>query len=462
MSSSKSSSGQSRSRSPDNSPASSVQEVSITDEEVKDPEPDLPKAPEHFERAFSVPKALFDIYETSREWHFGFTRGQNVQVLLVQLNQANLKREKAEQQVRDLTQRLSSIAESGPKIQPSERERKCPEGEKVTPSNLRRKRCARLKELIENPSNIPLEKRFEKLAGWSEEVEADIDAAQDRNTLLFDELGEAGKDIKRLEDERLSLKDNKEKLEKQLEQSRKESTMADDVRTSAVPGAKLLQSLASQNDQKNRLAELQRENDRLREENDEMRNAREQFQSQDSPSEGPEIRTYDANPEEAQLRSADAGVEAPSADVEMGGITAGQDCTAPQDIEVPEMPMTPPAAPEAEETLVLYPQRLLNSINRRPRTSSDDARRGRDSRRRRRQEQRRLEREEEEEAQQRQQRGSEREEDVRRPRRHHRKPPKVYKQKKKILSPLAWVRYRRTLMDFLSFSYMFSSPLKLP
>ncbi|KAF5567272.1 hypothetical protein FNAPI_736 [Fusarium napiforme] len=459
VSSSKSSSGPSRPCSPDSSSASSVQEVSIADEEVKEPEPDLPKAPEHFKRAFSVPKALFDIYETSREWHFGFAPMQNVHALVMALHQANLKRENAEQQVRDLTQRLRSVAEPGREIQPSEHE--FSKIENVTPAKLRRKRCARRKELIEHPGNISLKERFEKLAGWSEEVEADIDAAQDRNTLLFDQLGEAGKDIKRLEDEKLSLKDNKEKLEKQLEQSRKDSTMADDVRTSPVPGFRPLQDPASQIIQENRIAELQREIERLRQENDEIRNALEQPQSQDSPSEKLEEQTNDATPEEAQLRSADAGVEVPTTDVEMGGIMTGQDSTTPQDIETPVMPVAPPAAPEAEETVVLYPQRLLNSVNRHPRASSDKARRGRDSRRRRRREQqRRLEREEEE-AQQRQQRRSEREGDARRPHKHHRKPLKVYKQKKKILSPLGWVRYRRTLMDFLSLSHMFSSPLEL-
>jgi hypothetical protein len=378
---------------------------------------------------------------------------RNVHAVVMALHQANLEREDAEQQVRDLTQRLRSVAEPGPEIQPPERE--ISERENVTPAKLRRKRCARRKELIENPGNIPLKTRFEKLAGWSEEVEADIDAAQDRNTLLFDQLGEAGKDIKRLEDEKLSLKDNKEKLEKQLEQSRKEGTMADDVRTSPVPDVRPLQDPASQIVQENRIAELQREIERLRQENDEIRNAFEQPQSQDNPPEKLEEQINDATPEEAQLRSADAGIEVPTTDVDMGGITTGQDSTAPQDIETPAMPAAPPEAPEAEETVVLYPRRLLNSVNRHQRASSDKARRGRDSRRRRRREQQRRLKREEEEAQKRQQRRSEREGDARRPQKHHRKPPKVYKQKKRILSPLGWVRYRRTLMDFLSFSHMF-------
>ncbi|KAF5980158.1 hypothetical protein FCOIX_4952 [Fusarium coicis] len=461
VSSSKSSSGPSRSCSPDSSSASSVQEVSIAEEEVKEPEPDLPKAPEHFKRAFSVPKALFDIYETSREWHFGFAPMQNVYALVMALHQANPERENAEQQVRDLTQRLGSVAEPGPEIQPSERE--FSERENVTPAKLRRKRCARRKELIENPGNIPLKKRFEKLAGWSEEVEADIDAAQDRNTLLFDQLGEAGKDIKRLEDETLSLKDNKEKLEKQLEQSRKESTMADDLRTSPVPGVRLLPDPASQIVQENRIAELQREIERLRQENDEIRNALEQPQSQDSPSEKLEEQINDATPEEAQLRSADAGIEVPTTDVEMGGITTGQDSTAPQDIETPAIPVAPPEAPEAEKTVVLYPQRLLNSVNRHPRASSDKARRGQDSRRRRRrrEQQRRLEREEEE-AQQRQQRRSEREGDARRAHKHHRKPPKVYRQKKKILSPLGWIFFHSAIWFPRRLIYRSGSKLGFP
>ncbi|KAF4436004.1 hypothetical protein FACUT_6775 [Fusarium acutatum] len=423
--SSKSSSGPSRSGSPTSSPASSVQEDSITDEEIKEPEPDLTKAPEHFKTVFSVPKALFHIDEDCRQWHFSFAPMQDVHVLVMELNEANLKPEKAEQQVRDLTQGSSSVAEPGPKIQPSERERKCPEVEKVTPAKLRRKRCERRRQLIENPNKMPLDERFEELAKWSEDVEADIDAAQGRNTVLFDDLGKASQDISRLTDEKLSLKTSKEKLEKQLEESRKHTTIADDDQTSAVPSARPLQPLASQNDQENRLAELQRENERLRQENDEMRNALEQPQSQNSPPEEPESQINEATPEEAQLRSADAGVEVPSADVEMGGITTGQDSTAPKDIEAPVMPVTPPAAPEAEETLVLNPQLLLSSINRDSKSRSDNVRRRRESRRHeqgRRREQKRLEREK---AQQQQKRRSEKGEDARRLRKHHRKSPKT-------------------------------------
>ncbi|KAF5688800.1 hypothetical protein FCIRC_1706 [Fusarium circinatum] len=351
VSSLKSSSGPSRSWSPDSSPVSSVREVSITDAEVKEPEPNLPKAPEHFTRAFSIPKTLFDIYETSREWHFGFTPMQNVHALKMELNEANLKREKAEQQVRDLTQRLSSVAEPGPKIQSSESERKCSEGANVTPSKLRKERDARLKELIEKKGKIPLKKRFEELVGWCQKIEADIDAAQDRNMLLFDELGEASKDITRLKNEKLLLESNKEKLKKQLEQSRKQTTVANDDQTSAIPISKPPQPLAPQNDQENRLGELQRENERLRLENDVMRNGLEQPQSQDSPPEEPETQLNDVTPEVAQAWSADRGVEVQGADANIGGITAGQDSVGPQDIEVTVIPVTPPAASEARETL---------------------------------------------------------------------------------------------------------------
>ncbi|PNP78579.1 hypothetical protein FNYG_08058 [Fusarium nygamai] len=482
--SSKSSSGPSRPASPNSSPASSVQEDSIIDEEVKEPEPDLPKAPEHFIKVFSVPKALFNIYETYREWHFGFAPMQNVQALEMELKQANLKREKAEQQVRDLTERLSSVAEPGPKIQPSEPERKCSEVEKVTPAKLRKERDARRRELIENSGNMPLEERFKELAGWSEKVEADIDAAQDRNTLLDDMLDKASRDIKKLKGEELSLKANRKVLEKQLELSRKQrisghdsstqtegpkgegvacqTTMARDDQKSITLRAEPVRPLAFRIVQENRLAELQRENDRLLQENEEMRNALEQPQSQDSPPEESESEINDATPEEAQIRSADAGVEVQSADVDMGGIATGQDSAAPENIEAPVVPTIPPATSEAGEILRFNLGRVLSSINRDPISSSDDARRRRDSRRherRRRREQRRLEREEE--ARQRQQGRSEREEDARRPRKRHGQSRKTYRQRKKGLSPLAWVRYRQTWMDFLSLSYMFSSPLKL-
>ncbi|KAF5963262.1 hypothetical protein FBULB1_13524 [Fusarium bulbicola] len=353
VSSLKSSSGPSRPCSPDSSPVSSVREVSITDAEVKESEPDLPKAPEHFTRAFSIPKTLFDIYETSQEWHFGSTPMQNVHALKMEHNEANLKREKTEQQVRDLTQRLSSVAEPGPKIQSSESERKCSEEANVTFSKLRRERDARLIELIEKKGKIPLKKRFEELVDWCQEVEADIDAAQDRNMLLFDELGEASKDITRLENEKCSLEANNEKLEKQLEQSRKQTTVVDDDQTSAVPIAKPPQSLDPQNDQENRLAELQRENERLRLENDEMRNGFEQPQSQDSPPEEPETQLNDVTPEDAQAWSADLGVEVQGADANIGSITAGQDSVGPQDIEVTVIPVTPPATSEAREILLM-------------------------------------------------------------------------------------------------------------
>ncbi|KAJ0130071.1 Uncharacterized protein HZ326_26826 [Fusarium oxysporum f. sp. albedinis] len=147
------------------------------------------------------------------------------------------------------------------------------------------------------------------------------------------------------------------------------------------------------------------------------------------------------------MRSADPRVEDQGGDVEMGGITTGQDSTAPQDTETPAMPVTAPVTSETEVILGFDPQRHLNSIYRASRTNSDDARRRRDRRRReqrRRPEQRRLEREEE--AQQ--------------PRRHRNRSHEVYTQEKKTLWPLRWVRYRRrALLDFFSFGYMFSQRL---
>ncbi|KAF5681338.1 hypothetical protein FDENT_8109 [Fusarium denticulatum] len=532
VSSSKSSSGPSRSRSADSSPVSSVQEVSITEAEAKESAPELPKAPEHFTRAFSIPKTLFEIYETSQEWHFGLAPMQNVQALGTELNQANFERQKAEQQVRDLTQRLSSVAEPGLKIHSSESDRKCSEVARVTPSKLRKERDARLMELIENKGNMPLEERFEELVGWSQRVEADIDAAQDRNTFLDDLLGKAGRDKSKLQGETLLLKANKEKLEKQLEQTRKLTTMAHNDQTAAAPSAKPLRSLASQNDQENRLAELQRENERPRQENNEMRNALKQPQSQDSPEEEPESQLKDATPEEAQesreerfdreldacvvqkasvqgsssqteaskgkeiacrttvahndqrsmtlgiwppqplasnisqensiarlqwenerlrkenqrlrnaleqhqnensrpegpetqhsnvsseeaqVRNADPRAEIQDTDVEMGGVTAGQDSAAQLNIEAPVVPTIPPETSEAGEILRFNLQRFLSSINRDPISSSDDAGRRRDSRRHERR--RQLERwrlEQEEEARQQQRERSDREEDARR------------------------------------------------
>ncbi|KAH7148046.1 hypothetical protein DER46DRAFT_639581 [Fusarium sp. MPI-SDFR-AT-0072] len=373
----------SRSSSPGSSVASSVKEVNVTDEEVQEPEPDLRKAPEHFSRVFSVPKALFDICETYREWHFSFAPTQNVHALLMQLNEETVRREKAERQVRDLTQLLISGAEPGPKIQPPEQEQKSPEVYKV-PASKRlfiKDPDARRKELIENKENRPLQERFDALMDWSEEVEADIGAAQDRNTRFDDMLDKAGKDIRKLKDEKFSTQTEGSKGKGIACQT----TMAHDDQSSMILGAGPLQPLASQIVQENRLAELQQENERLRQENDAMRSALEQHQNEDSPPEGPESQVNDGNPEEAQIRSADPGVEVQGGDVEMGGITTGQDSTAPQYIEAPLMPLTPPATSETEVILRFDPQRLLKSINRDSRTSSDNARRRRDSRRRERQ-----------------------------------------------------------------------------
>ncbi|KAJ9414663.1 hypothetical protein QL093DRAFT_2471431 [Fusarium oxysporum] len=461
----------SRSSSPVSSLASSVKEVNVTDEEVQDPEPDLPKAPENFSRAFGVPKALFQIYEDNREWHFSFAPTQNVHALVMELNEATLQRDKAEQQARDLTERLSSDTEPGLKIQPSEREERGSEIAKLPASKptFLTELDPRQREIIENKENKPLEERFKDLVDWSYIVQGDWAAAQKRNTVLDDGLDKAGKDIRKLEAKESVLENDKKRLEIQLKQSRKrrtsgqdsstqtegskgeggacQTTMAHDDQSSMTLGTEPLQSPASQIPQENRLTELQQENEQLRQENDEMRNALEQHQNEDSPPEGLESQALGAHPEEAQMRSADLGVEVQGGDVEMGGITTGQDSTAPQDTETPAMPVTAPVTSETKVILGFDPQRHLNSIYRDSRTNSDDARRRRDRRRReqrRRPEQRRLEREEE--AQQ--------------PRRHRNRSHEVYTQEKKTLWPLRWVRYRRrALLDFFSFDYMFSQHL---
>ncbi|KAK2668884.1 hypothetical protein RAB80_016264 [Fusarium oxysporum f. sp. vasinfectum] len=124
--------------------------------------------------------------------------------------------------------------------------------------------------------------------------------------------------------------------------------MAHDDQSSVTLGTEPLQPPASQITQQNRLTELQQENERLRQENDEMRNALEQHQNEDSPPEGLESQALEAHPGEAQMRSADPGVEVQGGDVEMGGITTGQDSTAPQDTETPAMPVTAPVTSETE------------------------------------------------------------------------------------------------------------------
>ncbi|KAM0080461.1 hypothetical protein ACKRZS_007389 [Fusarium odoratissimum] len=385
----------SRSSSPGSTLASSVKEASITSGEVKEPEPDLPKALEDFSRVLSVPKALFHMYETYREWHFSFAPTQNLDALSMKLNEEKVLREKAEQQVRDLTQRLSSGVEPGPEIQPSEREPEGPEAEKV-PALKRlsiKERDERRRELIENKENKPLEERFEALVDWSDQVQEDYLAAQDRNTLFFDDLGKASKKISKLKAKKKVLQADRARLENNLEQSRKQTasgrdsplrtegtkgkgvarqtTIAHDDESSMALSADPPKPPASQIDQENRLAELQRENERLRQENDEMRNTLEQPQNEDGQPDRPESHFNDANPEEIQIRSANPGVDVQGGLVEIGGITTGQDIVAPV------MPVTPPATSETEVTLRFDPQRLLNNINRDSRSNSDDARRRR-------------------------------------------------------------------------------------
>ncbi|EXM21705.1 hypothetical protein V3481_018303 [Fusarium oxysporum f. sp. vasinfectum] len=201
----------SRSCSPDSSPASSVKEASITGEDIKEPEPDLPKAPEHFTRAFSVPKALFQNYETYQGWHFSFAPTQNVHALVMELNETTLQRDKAEQQVRDLTERLSSGTEPGLKIQPSEREERSSEVAKLPASKpaFLTEPDPRQREIIENKENKPLEERFKDLVDWSYIVQGDWAAAQKRNTVLDNELDKAGKDIRKLEAKESVLENDK-------------------------------------------------------------------------------------------------------------------------------------------------------------------------------------------------------------------------------------------------------------
>ncbi|KAG7426352.1 hypothetical protein Forpi1262_v012841 [Fusarium oxysporum f. sp. raphani] len=342
----------SRSCSPDSSPASSVKEASITGEDVKEPEPDLPKAPEHFTRAFSVPKALFQIYETYQGWHFSFAPTQNVHALVMELNETTLQRDKAEQQVRDLTERLSSGTEPGLKIQPSEREERSSEVAKHPASKpaFLTEPGPRQREIIENKENKPLEERFKDLVDWSYIVQGDWAAAQKRNTVLDDELEKAGKDIRQLEAKESVLENDKKKSKCNSNRAANGGPLAKTalhrlkVQKARGSPVKLRWHMMT----KAPLTELQQENERLRQENDEMRNALEQHQNEDSPPEGLESQALEAHPGEAQMRSADPGVEVQGGDVEMGGITTGQDSTAPQDTETPAMPVTAPVTSETE------------------------------------------------------------------------------------------------------------------
>ncbi|KAF5649622.1 hypothetical protein F52700_518 [Fusarium sp. NRRL 52700] len=233
-----------------------------------------------------------------------------------------------------------------------------------------------------------------------------------------------------------------------------QTTMAHNDQGSMTLGIGSLQPRASNIDQQKSIAALQWENERLRQENQRLRNALEQHQSEDRSPNGADIQPSDASPEEAQVRNTDPRVEIQDADMEMGGITAGQHSAAQQNTEAPVVPTIPPARSEAGEILRFNLQRFLSSVNRDPIPSSDDARRRRHSRRderRRQREQRRLEREEEARQQQREQ--SERDQDARRhhqrrlrregetqrTRKHNKQSLKVYKQKKKVPQLLGWL-----------------------
>ncbi|KLO81617.1 Uncharacterized protein LW93_6768 [Fusarium fujikuroi] len=287
------------------------------------------------------------MYDTYHEWHFGFAPTQNVHALVMKFNEEKERREKAEQKVRSLTQLRNSVAQPGHNIRLSEREQTSSQVDKVSsPKGLFiKRRDPRLMELIENKENMQLDDRFDKLVDYSEQVEADIDAAQDRNTLLFDGLGKAGEKISKLEAEMMDLKVDKVRLEKILEQSRNQissgqdsplrtegmkaeggirrTTMTHADKTSTVLKNERPRPLAFRANQDTRLAELQRENDRLRQENEEMRHALEQHQNEDNCPEEPESHTNDQYPEEEQVRSTEPEVEVQVADVKMGGITTG-------------------------------------------------------------------------------------------------------------------------------------------
>ncbi|EMT69617.1 hypothetical protein FOC4_g10003349 [Fusarium odoratissimum] len=167
----------------------------------------------------------------------------------------------------------------------------------------------------------------------------------DENILLDELPDQTIKDSGALEVTIQELTGDKERLEKQLEVCIKQNASGRDSSTQ-TEGTR-----ASRTDHENRLADKS-ENNVNRQENTERRSALEQPQNEDSPPEEPESQVSDANPEEAQIRSTDPGVEVQGADVEMGGITTGQDSPAPQDIamenDAPAMPATPPARLETE------------------------------------------------------------------------------------------------------------------
>ncbi|KAH7224336.1 uncharacterized protein BKA55DRAFT_584472 [Fusarium redolens] len=346
----------SRASSPDSSLASPVKEPSATGVEAKELQPDLPKAPQHFSRVFSIPKALFEMHDSYREWHFSIAPKQNVQMLLMDLNEETSQREKAEQQVRYLTERLSSGAEPGPKIQPSVRQQRGSEVEKHSASKplFFKERDPRRRGLIENKENKSLEERFKLLVDWSDQVQEDNDVTQDGNKLLHDLLDEASKEIRELKAKEKVLEGDKARLEKQLEQSRNQRASRRDSYTQ-TEGA-----------YHEWIAELQRGSDRLGQENTEMRSALEQPQDEDSPSEEQESQAMKAQTKEEQTKTSAPGEEIEGADNEMGGIARGRNSTTPQDTatenEASTMPVALPVRSETARTIRIDIQQGFNKI----------------------------------------------------------------------------------------------------
>jgi DNA repair exonuclease SbcCD ATPase subunit len=205
------------------------------------------------------------MYETYREWHFSFAPKRNVQVLLMHLDEEKSRREKTEQQVRDLVECLSSGAQPGTEIQPPRQERK-----------------------VYNKEKKSLEEMYEEKRALSDELQQDLQASQANNFQLDNILHQSGKDSRALQAIIRELESEQERLEKQLEKCRNQkvsrrdsytqtevvndegiasqTTMANDDQSLVISRANPMPPPTSQSGQEDKIAELQRENDRLRQE----------------------------------------------------------------------------------------------------------------------------------------------------------------------------------------------------
>ncbi|KAF4959438.1 hypothetical protein FGADI_1659 [Fusarium gaditjirri] len=439
-------------------------------DKFNEPDLQLSQGTQSLSTLFRLPKDLFYIRESGQAYELGFSSAQDILTLASRLDEEIQVRYRVQDELAKLTEQLKKVTEDRNEAQSraNDLEQRLESALKVKAASEQLGAASTLPDVRPTPAN-PGEFTPENYI-WAKQQ---WDRVAEDNLKMDNCLHIASAEKKQLETEIIRLSREVETYQK------RNMRPMNDAAQQTEDEPPWIAIVATQTDFIDQISQQNTENKPLEsdqltvppqqprivmtdaavqvaeqhDEDTEMRSALEQPQNEYGPSEELESHVSDTNPEEAQTRNEDPGVEVQDAEVEMGGITTGQDPAAPQEIETSVIPATRPETSEAEEILRITVPRPLINLNRDSRTSSDDARRRRDSRRRKRRQQRRLE-PEEERARRRQQRRLERVRESQRTRDHHGRSPKVYRQK-----PPGWRRYlnrRRTWMDFFPFSYMFS------